>query len=98
MWANSNVPEGIATMSGVLLHTAVGMPICFAGDALCVIILFATQPIPMTPGAIEFLCSTARAASAVQSSSGFIKSESSPMISPTSARVNQFKDVWDVGE
>ena len=98
VWANSNVPEGLAAKSGVLLHTAVGMPICFAGDALCVIVLFATQPIPMTPGAIEFLCSTARAASATQSTSGFVKSECSPIVSPTSARANEFKNVWDVSE
>ena len=98
MWANSNVPEGLASKAGVLLHTAVGMPICFAGDALCVIVLFATQPVPMTPGAIEFLCSTARAASAIQTSSGFIKSDHSPMISPTSSRANKFKDAWDVSE
>ena len=84
--------------SRVRLATAVGMPICSIGGNLCVIVLFATQPIPMTPTAIEFLCAMARAASGIDNTSGFAKSPISGHISPSHAKTDQFRGVWDIRE
>ena len=62
------------------------------------IVLFATQPIPMTPNAIEFLCAMARAASGIDNTSGFAKSPLSCQISPSHAKTDQFRGVWDIRE
>lgn len=61
-------------------------------------VLFATQPIPMTPNAIEFLCSMARSASGLDNASGFAKSPFSSTASPTHAKTDQFRGVWDISE
>jgi hypothetical protein len=98
VWANSNVPEGLVENSKVRLATAIGMPICSVGGNLCVMVLFATQPIPMTPNAIEFLCSMARSASGLDDASGFAKSPYSCAVSPTHAKTDQFRGVWDISE
>ena len=90
--------EGLVENSRVRLATAVGMPICSIGGSLCVIVLFATQPIPMTPNAVEFLCSMARAASGVDNTSGFAPSPYSCTISPSAAKTEQFRGVWDISE
>ena len=74
------------------------MPICSIGGNLCLIVLFATQPIPMTPIAIEFLCAMARAASGIDNTSGFAKSPLSCQISPSHAKTDQFRGVWDIRE
>ena len=80
------------------LATAVGMPICSVGGNLCVIVLFATQPIPMTPNAVEFLCSMARAASGLDNTSGFASSPYSCTPPPSHAKTDQFRGVWDISE
>ena len=80
------------------LATAVGMPICSVGGNLCVIVLFATQPIPMTPNAVEFLCSMARAASGLDNTSGFASSPYSCTPPPSYAKTDQFRGVWDISE
>ena len=98
VWANSNVAEGLVENSKVRLATAVGMPICSVGGNLCVIVLFATQPIPMTPNAVEFLCSMARAATGLDNTSGFASSPYSCTPSPSYAKTDQFRGVWDISE
>lgn len=93
VWANSIVPEGLVENSRVPLATSVGMPICSVGGSLCIFILFATQPMRMTPNAVEFLCSIARVASGVDSSSGFapFPFPSYALSSPKSAKTDQFR-------
>ena len=62
------------------------------------IVLFATQHIAMTPNAIEFLCSMARAASGLENSTGFTKSTQINGIPPTYAKIDQFRGAWDISE
>lgn len=52
----------------------------------------------MTPNAIEFLCSMARSASGLDSASGFAKSSNSCVVSPSHAKTDQFRGVWDISE
>jgi hypothetical protein len=74
------------------------MPICSVGDNVCVIVLFATAHIPMTPNAVEFLCSVARAASGVDNTISFIPSPLSCTPSASIAKTDQFRGVWDISK
>ena len=98
VWATSNVAEGLVESSTVRLATAVGMPICSVNGNVFVIVLFATQHIAMTPNAIEFLCAMARAASGLENSTGFAKSAHINGVSPTYAKIDQFRGAWDISE
>jgi len=95
VWANTRKLEGLVGSTDVPLNTAVGMPICSVGGDLCILVLFAVHSIPMTPNAIEFLLSIARAASS-SGDEGFVPASlSTPVTAPNNA---SFVGLWDMQE
>lgn len=56
------------------------MPICSVGCDLCILVLFGIDSIQMTPNAVEFLCSLARAAS--EGDGAFLPASMSSPVTP----------------
>jgi hypothetical protein len=70
------------------------MPICSIGQDLGIMVLFAVEPISITPNSIEFLGYLSRAAS--ENIIGFIPPSISTPVS--AANVEQFVGIWDIFE
>jgi hypothetical protein len=95
VWATTKLSKGLIDRQDLPLNSAVGMPICSVGMDLCIIVLFAVKPIPMTTNAVEFLTCISRAASET-GRNGFLPSSISSMV--TYAKTEQFVGLWDMLE
>lgn len=96
VWANTRISEGLTGRTDLPLNTAVGVPVCSIGHDLYIIVLFAVGLNPMTPNAIEYLCSVSKAVTI--GSGGFLKASISPSVHISSANTEDFVGVWDMSE
>ena len=65
VWANTLKQEGLTGRSDIPLHTAVGMPVALDRDGnMCIVVMFSPNNIQSSDGAMEFLQSISRSATA----------------------------------
>ncbi|RYG94945.1 hypothetical protein EON65_56695, partial [archaeon] len=94
VWANTRISEGLTGRIDLPLNTAVGVPICSIGHDLYILVLFAVGLINMSPSAVEYLVTVARAV--CEGSNGFL---SASFVSPvTPANTEDFVGIWDISE
>ena len=94
VWANTIISLGLIGRKELPLNTAVGIPVCSVGDDLYVMIVFSVKLIQMTPAAVEFLCSLAKAISNKSVPQMFKPINVSTPIS--AANTEQFVGIWDI--
>lgn len=96
VWANTRISEGLTGRIDLPLNTAVGVPICSIGNDLYILVLFAVGLISMTPQAVEYLTTIARAVT--EGSDGFLSASFSSTISVSPAKTEDFVGIWDINE
>lgn len=96
VWANTRISEGLTGRNDLPLNTAVGVPICSIGNELYILVLFAVGLIPMTPNAVEYLTTIARAVT--EESTGFLSASLSSKIEVSPAKTEDFVGLWDINE
>lgn len=96
VWANTRISEGLTGRTDLPLNTAVGVPICSIGNDLYILVLFAVGLISMTPQAVEYLTTIARAVT--EGSEGFLSASFSSATPVTPAKTEDFVGIWDINE
>lgn len=96
VWANTRITEGLTGRSDLPLNTAVGVPICSIGNDLYILVLFAVGLISMTPQAVEYLTTIARAVT--EESEGFLSASFSSATPVMPAKTEDFVGIWDINE
>jgi hypothetical protein len=97
VWATARQTYGTTGLlhrTDLPLNTAVGVPICSIGNDLFILVLFSVAANPISPDALEYLCTMANAVTMV--SDGFLKP--SVLSKVNTARFQKSNEMYDIME